>query len=68
MMKRIFSKRSGFTLVEIIVAFAIFAIMMSMIMQILQLSVSQRRANNEFAKDTATQKEALIVNKKAISP
>ncbi len=64
MMKRIFSKRSGFTLVEIIVAFAIFAIMMSMIMQILQLSVNQRRANNEFAKDTATQREALIVNKK----
>ncbi len=64
MMKRIFSKRSGFTLVEIIVAFAIFAIMMSMIMQILQLSVNQRRANNEFAKETATQREALIVNKK----
>ncbi|MCM1168243.1 MAG: prepilin-type N-terminal cleavage/methylation domain-containing protein [Ruminococcus sp.] len=64
MMKRIFSKRSGFTLVEIIVAFAIFAIMMSMIMQIMQLSINQRRANNEFAKDTATQREALIVNEK----
>lgn len=64
MMKRIFSKRSGFTLVEIIVAFAIFAVMMSMIMQILQLSVNQRRANNEFSKDTATQKEALIINQK----
>ena len=64
MMKRIFSKRSGFTLVEIIVAFAIFAIMMAMIMQILQLSVNQRMANNDFSRDTATQKEALIVNNK----
>jgi len=63
MIKRIFSKRSGFTLVEILVAFAIFVIMMSMIMQILQLSVAARRENTEMSRERAEQEEQLIIGK-----
>ncbi len=47
-MKRIFSKKSGFTLVEIIVAFAIFAIMSTMILSMVQLTVKQRNMNAQF--------------------
>lgn len=63
MIKRIFSKRSGFTLVEILVAFAIFTIMMSMIMQILQLSVAARQQNTEMSRQRAAQEEQLILGK-----
>ena len=63
-MKKLFSKKSGFTLVEIIVAFAIFTIMMTMIMQILQLSISQRRANMEFADKIEAEQNALVANGK----
>lgn len=48
-MKRIFSKKSGFTLIEIIVAFAIFAIMSTMILSMVRLTVAQQQSNNEFA-------------------
>lgn len=48
-MKRIFSKKSGFTLVEIVVAFAIFAIMSAMILSMIRLTVQTQSANNEFA-------------------
>lgn len=48
-MKRIFSKKSGFTLVEIVVAFAIFAIMSAMILSMVRLTVQQQNSNNEFA-------------------
>ena len=47
-MKRLFSKKSGFTLVEIIVAFAVFSIMASMIIQILNLTVSHQQSNRAF--------------------
>lgn len=63
MIKRIFSKRSGFTLVEILVAFTIFVIMMSMIMQILQLSVAARRENTEMTRERAEQEEQLVIGK-----
>lgn len=63
MIKRIFSKRSGFTLVEILVAFAIFTVMMAMIMQVLQLSVAARRQNTEMTKERAEQEEQLILGK-----
>lgn len=63
MLKRIYSKRSGFTLVEILVAFAIFTIMMSMIMQILQLSLSARQRNNEISRERIEQEEKLIAGK-----
>lgn len=59
MLKRFYSKRSGFTLVEIIIAFAVFAIMASMICQILQLSVAARRSNNIYQRELAEQ-EALL--------
>ncbi len=53
-MKRIFSNKSGFTLIEIIVAFAIFAIMASMILQMLRLTVAQRNNNAEYATSITT--------------
>lgn len=59
MLKRFCSKRSGFTLVEIIVAFAVFAIMSTMIAQILQLSVNARRSNSAYEAELAAQEEKL---------
>ncbi len=50
-MKRIFSKKSGFTLVEIVVAFAVFAIMATMILSMVQLTVQQRDVNNQLAEN-----------------
>ncbi len=66
-MKRLFSNKSGFTLAEIIIAIAIFSIMMAMIMQMLQLSIAQRNANMKFAKDLAQQQDDLVVNGKDTS-
>lgn len=59
MLKRFYSKRSGFTLVEIIVAMAIFAIMAAMVAQILQLSVKARQRNTAYGEELATQEERL---------
>ncbi|MBQ8193910.1 MAG: type II secretion system protein [Oscillospiraceae bacterium] len=58
-MKRIFSKRSGFTLVEIIVAFAIFAIMSTMILSMVQLTVRQRNINTQLANNIINDNEYL---------
>ncbi|MCH5207727.1 MAG: prepilin-type N-terminal cleavage/methylation domain-containing protein [Oscillospiraceae bacterium] len=62
MFKRLFSKRSGFTLVEIIVAFAVFAIMSTMIVQILNMISLQRVSNNNFARDVDWQEEQIVGN------
>lgn len=59
-MKRIFSKKSGFTLVEIIVAFAIFAIMATMILSMVQLTVRQRKTNTQFADTIQQDSEYLL--------
>ncbi len=59
-MKRIFSKKSGFTLVEIIVAFAIFAIMSTMILSMVQLTVRQRNMNSQFAGTIQDDSEYLV--------
>ena len=67
-MKRLLSNKSGFTLAEIIIAIAIFAIMMSMIMQILQLSITQRNANMKYAANLNQQEEDLVVKGKDTSP
>lgn len=64
MLKRFYSKRSGFTLVEIVIAFAVFAIMASMICQILQLSVAARNSNNIYQRELAKQQAALTVIEK----
>lgn len=64
MLKRFYSKKSGFTLVEIIVAFAVFSIMASMIAQILELAISARNANNLYAKELARQEQLLTVIQK----
>lgn len=60
MMKRLFSKRSGFTLVEILVAVAIFAIMSTMVAEVLQLSVRTRQSNKEYGEDLARQENQLL--------
>lgn len=61
MLKRMYSKRSGFTLVEIIVAFAVFAIMASMIAQILEITIRARESNNLYAQELAKQERILTV-------
>lgn len=64
MLKRFYSKRSGFTLVEIIVAFAVFAIMASMIVQILNLSVNARVQNTKYQQELNTQEQLLTLIEK----
>lgn len=65
-MKKLFSKKSGFTLIEIIIAFAIFAIMASMIMQVLNLTINRRKANADFERSLQTQEETLIAKGKIL--
>lgn len=64
MLKRLYSKRSGFTLVEIIVAVAIFAIMATAIASILQMSLTQRQKNTAYGKELANQENQLARVKK----
>lgn len=64
MMKRIFSKKSGFTLVEIVVAFAVFAIMAAMILQILNLVLREKQNNAAFTEKFQKQEELIIQNGK----
>lgn len=63
-MKRLFSKKSGFTLVEIIIAFAIFAIMASMIVQVLNLMVQRKVRNMRFEESLSEQEKASIAQAK----
>lgn len=63
-MKRIFSKRSGFTLVEIIIAFAIFAIMASMICQILNLMVRRKVQNKQYEDKLSAQEMTYVTKEK----
>lgn len=64
MFKRLFSKKSGFTLVEIIIAFAVFAIMSAMILQILNVTTLQRKSNAELSEMIDEQEKELILNGK----
>ena len=59
-MKRLFSKKSGFTLVEIVIAFAIFAIMAAMICGILETTINRRTQNKELEDDVKTQAQDLV--------
>lgn len=63
-MKKLFSKRSGFSLAEILVAFMIFAIMAGMIMMILRMAIAQRSSNQQFADELVVQEEKLVKNDK----
>lgn len=58
-MSKIISKRSGFTLVEIVVAFAVFAIMAAMLVSLAGLAVRQRQANNNFSRELLNQQKYL---------
>ena len=64
MFKRIFSKKSGFTLVEIVVAFAVFALMASAIMQIMLLVSNERAENAKFMASLEAQEEKLAADGK----
>ena len=63
-MKKLLSKKNGFTLVEILIAFAIFAIMAAMILAIVRLAVSARNSNNEFANKLSADQGNLVKNVK----
>lgn len=64
MMKKLFSKRSGFTLVEIVVAFAVFAIMAAMISQVLMMVLNQRQSNKDFAEEIQAQETKIMAEGK----
>ncbi|MBP3923124.1 MAG: type II secretion system protein [Ruminiclostridium sp.] len=53
-------KRKGFTLVECIVAIAIFALMSALVMQILALSIRQYRSNHHVETDMDTQIQNIV--------
>lgn len=59
MVKKLFSKRSGFTLVEIVVAFAVFAIMAAMILQILNLVLYEKQNNARYVEKMQKQEELI---------
>lgn len=58
-MKRLFSKKSGFTLVEIILAFAVFALMASMLVQVLNLTITQKTSNIKYEQYLQGQENTL---------
>ena len=58
-MSKFFSKRSGFTLVEIVVAFAVFSIMAAMLVSLAGLAVRQRQSNNNLSRDLSNQQAYL---------
>lgn len=62
MIKRIFSNKSGFTLVEIVVAFAIFAVMAAAIMQIMMFVSREKSDNAKFLEMLEAQEEMLAAN------
>ncbi len=63
-MSRIFSKRSGFTLVEIVVAFGVFAIMAAMLVSLTGLAVKQRQSNYNFSKELSEQQQYLAAHER----
>lgn len=63
-MKRLFSKKSGFTLVEIIIAFAVFAIMSAMLLQVINLSITQKQANQRFENSLQEQEKTFVAKGK----
>lgn len=66
-MKRIFSKKSGFTLVEIIIAFAVFAIMAVMIAQVLNLAIARRNSNKKLEDYLQGQNQTIIAREKKLT-
>lgn len=66
MLKRFYSKKSGFTLVEIVIALAVFAIMASMICQIMDLAVNAKLKNTQYANELIAQEKRLtLIEKKS---
>ena len=61
-MKRLYSKKSGFTLVEIVIAFAVFAIMAVMLVRVLNLTINRRTENQNYEKYLQDQEKLLVTN------
>lgn len=61
-MKRIMTKRAGFTLVEIMVAFVIFAIMAAMVSSILAATNVAKQENIEISRGIVDQQTAYYLN------
>lgn len=59
-MKKFFSNKTGFSLVEVLVAFVIFAVMASMILAVVRLAINARNSNNMLSNDLDMQQQALI--------
>ena len=63
-MKKIFSKKSGFTLAEIVIAFAVFSIMAAMLLQVINLSITQKQANQRFENSLQEQEKTFVAKGK----
>ena len=63
-MKKIFSKKSGFSLVEIVVAFMVFAIMATMVAQVLNLTINRRNENTKYEQYLQDQNKTIIAKGK----
>ncbi len=59
---RFFRNKKGFTLIECVVAIAIFAIMSSMVMQMLAISIVKHKNNNHVEKDMDSQIQNIITD------
>ena len=59
-MKRLFSKKSGFSLVEILVAFMVFAIMATLLVQVLNLTINRRTENQNYERYLLDQEKTLV--------
>lgn len=59
MLRKIISNRSGFSIAEIVVAFAIFSIMAAMVGQLLNLTTRAKQQNNDYSRYLAAQEEQL---------
>lgn len=62
MIKKLFSKKSGFTLVEIVIAFAVFAIMSAMVLQIINTTLYEKQSNAKFMETLKKQEELIVRN------
>lgn len=66
-MKRLFSRKSGFSLIEIIIAFMVFAIMATMVARVLNLTINRRNENAKYEEYIQDQNKTIIATGKNTS-
>ena len=59
-MKKLYSKKSGFSLIEILVAFMVFAIMSTLVVQVLNLTINRRNENTKYEDYLQGQNHTII--------